>query len=225
MQFTLKIDLDPDTLNFLYNNGMWLRIFNGEKTSAVAINTVWYTTNEFETEFSVSWSDDFNGFILPNQNLEKGTIITPNKLFPMQQNYVLSINEAGIVAVSTNGGNAGAFTFYNNSDDIMIYGVSQTINKVSQAYTLGKLTGNGTDVLSPIPVILIVFETGQSVAGTVVEKTLNSSLLINPVATTMEVSYNYKNSWNTNGAANMLVFKESVIITDKLREQYVSYYR
>lgn len=228
MTYTINISLSNDTLQFL-SNGFWLRIYKGETTSAASINTVWYTTNNFEAVVTIQWTGSYGGFIANYTPFNKGTVLKGNPVIPMQENSLLTINQAGIVSPSNTGGNPSALTFYNNSSNLHTCGVAQVVNSTWQTFSAMQLGGFGTDILAPKDanrheLVLLVFEASLENAGTIITETLNSSLMlaISDIVPTVNVSYDYQTSWNAKGNVNATIFRGPVVINDKMRSQYLS---
>ncbi|MFB9845028.1 hypothetical protein [Mucilaginibacter ginsenosidivorans] len=219
--YSINISLDNGTLNFFAQNDYWLRIYKGELTNAVCVNTLWHTTNIFTSSVSVSWTDDYAGFICPQIPLNKGAYIRAS-VTPMQLGDVLSMNSSGIASLTTKGGTAGALTFFNNSHYARICGAAQSITGTNQLYMAMPMLGQGNNVVVPQENVLLVFESGEMAPGTVVSRAINPSLLakLNPGSPIINITYDYLNSWNTNGSTQASVIPGPAAITDQLRKQH-----
>lgn len=223
--YVINIGLDNNTLTFFNQNNIWLRVYKGEATSAVNVSTVWFTTNSFASSISVTWTNSYAGFICPQVSLNKGSRIQASVVI-MQLGDLLNMNAAGITSLTTNGGEAGALTFENQSYNARICGAAQMVGDANQLYMATPMLGQGTNMIVPNETILLVFESGQILPGTIVNKTLNPSLLIslNTNNPSISVNYDYLQSWNPKGSPNAEVISGPILIANKLRTPYIPKY-
>lgn len=218
-KYTIEIGVNDYTLQQLKTTGESLRAYKGVKASIQGgLCPVWFSTNNFSKDIKISWEESYSGYI-DSQELHPGIVIDASNTEPMNLGNLMIVEDNGTATV-TNNGTPGNIDIKNGGVKEWTCGMGQLVNNNMATLCAFTLFGNHSVLMEPYEQILLVFESGQTDTGTVVEETLSNSIIItltgDDVGTTKNVTYDINNGWDAQGAAWAQVNVDSVNIADKL---------
>jgi hypothetical protein len=203
--YQVKIAMDLETSNFLYNGKYSLYAFKAVATAVAGGKpTVWFQTMKYSTKTNIAWMVQYEAYTSSSE-IRSGVTIDASFTVPINLGQLLSVNNGTGTGVVTNAGSPGTVSIYNATNTDFTCGISQQTNGAeSQPMCAFPLIGTEKDVIAPIEKVLLMFATKTVNTGTVIEKAYGPGVLIDLTgapANTREVSYKKSNGWDWGGYA------------------------
>lgn len=220
--YSIQILLDDATLTKLAQQKLSLNAFKGVRTnSGGGASTVWLSTNNFAETVTISWAEQYGGYV-ENQQFSTGLTVVANDVKQMDLGDILSVDSTGVPSVST-GGASGDITVLNKGNKPWTGGMGQMVQGSLSPLCAFPLNGNFSITMMPYEQVLLVFESGQTDTGSVVEETTSSTIIITltgaDVNNPKQVSFDINNGWSANNAAWAEISDNGYTIADKLIHQ------
>lgn len=219
--YAIQVNLDNNTLNALLQSGQSLCAYKGVYTSIQGgLCPLWFSTNNLSAQVKLSWEEQYIGYV-DSVQLAPGVVIDASNNQSMSLGDLLTVTNAGVATVTTSGGSPGDIDIQNGGNKPWTCGMGQKVNGVATPSCAFNLYGSGYSVLMmPYESVLLVFESGQTTTGTVVEETISSSIVItltgDDVGQTKTVSFDINNGWSANGASWAQISQSSISIAGAL---------
>jgi hypothetical protein len=179
-QFTTTLNLTPDTVKGLKNQGYSLYAFKAVKgTSAGAAPTIWFNLakEKLLTETKITWTEQYGGYNSTSQ-IEPNTVIESSNSVDTNLGNIIKIDESGNLRQET-GGPQGAVSFLNNDIQQFTVGISQVVNGENNILCAFPILGSGgARIITPIVKIALIFSTAAVKTSTVITKAMSSGAFI-----------------------------------------------
>lgn len=224
--YTIQISLDDDTLQKLSETKQYLRAYKGVQASIEGGQCpIWFTTNDFSGGVNLAWTETYGGYI-QSVELEKGVVITAENIQPMNIGDLLTANDDGVATVTTDG-TPGNIDITNAGTKEWTCGMGQVVNNQMSPVCAFPLFGSGSEVLMlPYEQVLLVFESGQTDTGTVVEEAMSRSVVLTltgaDVNQTKNITFNIDTGWDAGGAKWAEINTGKISLADTLIHQMSS---
>ena len=217
--YSIQISLDDDTLKKLKQTGQSLRAFKGVKASIEGgLCPVWFTTTNLSQTVDVEWPEQYGGYI-DNQEFKPDIVIDADNKENMDLGDLLTVQDDG-TALVTNNGKSGDITIKNGGKKEWICGMGQVVNGSMSPLCAFPLFGNFNVLMMPYERVLLVFESGQTDTGTVVEESVSSSIVLTltgaDVGKPKNISFNIDNGWDAQGANWATISTDTINLADAL---------
>jgi hypothetical protein len=201
--YSIQISLDDDTLQKLNQTGQSLRAYKGVKASIEGgLCPVWFTTANFAPTVNVKWTEQYGGYV-DGQEFKPGIVIDAENSENMDLGDLMTVQDDGTAVVTANG-SQGDISIKNAGKKEWICGMGQVVNNTLSPVCAFPLFGQYTVLMMPYEQVLLVFESGQTDTGTVVEETISSSIVLTLTGEdegqTKDISFNIDNGWDAKGA-------------------------
>ncbi|KAA0582301.1 hypothetical protein FZ983_07380 [Azospirillum sp. B21] len=209
--YSVAVTMDQNTLTTLKNNGFILYGFKGISTpnGSSAQPTVWFSTNQYLTSTTISWTENYKAYI-SSQQIQANTTIDASNNISADLGNLVTVDGNGMLTVSTTGGTSGAVSVYDNSSNPYTTGLSQAANGGPATPLCAlSLLGQTTDVIVPIEYVLLMFATQTVDTGTVLYNAYTQSIAVDLTgapANSRSVSYVVNQGWQTDGATWATVY-------------------
>lgn len=220
--YSIQISLNNATLTALANQNLSLNAFKGVQTNAGGgASTVWLSTNNFAETVNISWQEQYGGYV-ENQQFSTGITVLASDVQPMNLGDILSVDSTGVPNVNT-GGADGDITVLNKGNKPWTGGMGQMVAGALSPLCAFPLNGNFAITMMPYEKVLLVFESGQTDTGAVVEETTSSTIVITltgaDVGQTKQVSFDINTGWDANNAGWAEINDNGYTIADQLIHQ------
>lgn len=226
--YSIQISLNDATLQALSDQNLALHAFKGVQANVGGgASTVWLTTNNFGETTTISWEEQYGGFV-ENQQFGTGITVLASDVKAMDLGDILSVDNSGASNINT-GGTAGDIIVLNKGNKAWTGGMGQVV--VNPATNQGELSplcafplnGHFGITMMPYEKVLLVFESGQTDTGSVVEETTSSTIVItltgDDVGVPKPVSFDINTGWDANNAGWAEINDNGYTIADKLIHQ------
>ncbi|MBZ8133149.1 hypothetical protein CLD20_07720 [Afifella sp. IM 167] len=169
--------MDNETVQALKESNYYLYGFKAVRGQASGMPTVWFSSQNFLNETTLSWEEDYQAYI-SNDEIESNVVIHASAKSDIDLGQTLNVDNVGNVSVSGDG-TEGAVSIMNNSSTPYSCGLSQ--ENPSGDYTslcAFPLYGNGLDLIVPIETVLLMFATKPVKTATVIAQAFAQGALI-----------------------------------------------
>lgn len=161
-----------------------------------AAPVAWFTSSEFGPLTTLTWTEDYYGYVSQDGIVPNGSIEASNST-GMTLGEVANIDGQLNMTVEE-GGEAGCITLNNTSGNSYTCGIAMAANGgVPQPICAFPLYGNHTDVFIPEERVFLMFVGSTIDTGTVFEQSVGPGLLVDltSAANRTGISYDINNGW------------------------------
>ncbi|MET0753122.1 MAG: hypothetical protein ABWZ66_07105 [Pyrinomonadaceae bacterium] len=217
--YAIEIALDDDTLKKLNQTGQSLRAYKSVKASIEGgLCPVWFTTTNLSKTVDVKWTEQYGAYI-DNQELKPNIVIDAENIEDVDLGDLMTVQDDGTAVVTSNG-RKGDVAIKNGGKKEWTCGMSQVVNGKLATLCAFPLFGNFNVLMMPYEQVLLVFESGETDTGTVVEETISSSIILtltgDDVGKTKNVSFSIDNGWDAQGANWAKISTDTINLADTL---------
>ncbi len=208
-RYKIQLNIDTVTLKALRDQGYTLYAFKGVKPSSKAtLSTVWFALEDYMEENSISWYEEFQGYI-SKAKADNGAQISMTTRRDMSAGNLATVDAEGegILTTSTSSGSndpiaASAYNFYNPSKTIFSCGL--THNNPDGASvpicTTPLNPGNAVPIV-PIEKVFFFFSTKEMDLGQAYTQATSDGLLLDLTFNSkIHLGYNINDTWQTFGS-------------------------
>jgi len=204
----LDISLDGATATALKDGGYWLyALFAVEMSNAAARPTIWIATDNLSTKMHFTWSMAVSAYTSFSQIVDGGSIQFAFQA-PIKLGQTLKVSAGGYGEVVTEGP-PSLISIANTTSTPFTAGLARGLGTSLTPIFAAPLYGRQTNLVVPLPKILLEFSTRKLAAGTVLDSFVPSSALIAsftesllltvPESGVREVAYNINKGWEWGG--------------------------
>lgn len=200
-EYKVTIDMSQDTVKALNERGYFLYAFKGVKMeggSKGAAPLVWVKLKTFSLNTEIKWTVDYQAYT-STQQIQPNTIITASASYPITLGQTLKVDSDSGIGTVFQGGTQGAITINNRTTTQFACGIMVKSDNDSNPICALPLYGKSEDIMAPIEKVLIMFATKDVKTGTVIEKSITDSILIDMTGATDNkriVNYKINDSWD-----------------------------
>lgn len=203
--YAIKITMDQDTANYLYDKKYSLYAFKAVQTSVAGGKpTVWFQTMKYSTKTNITWLVQYQAYTSSSE-IKPGVTIDASFTTNINLGQLLTVNNGTGTGTVTNAGTPGTISIYNTTNADFTCGIAQSANGADgQPMCAFPLIGQDKDVIAPIEKVLLMFATQTVNTGTVIEKAYGPGVLIDLTGAPgnlREVSYKKSFGWDWGGYA------------------------
>jgi hypothetical protein len=170
---------------------------------------------------TISWQEQYGGYV-DNQQFGPGVTVLAKDIKPMDLGDILSVDNTGVPSVNT-GGASGDITVLNKGDKPWTGGMGQMVEGNLSPLCAFPLNGNFSNTMMPYEKVLLVFESGQTDTGSVVEETTSSTIIITltgaDVGVPKQVSFDINTGWDADNAGWAQISDNGYTIAPQLIHQ------
>ncbi|EJL23348.1 hypothetical protein PMI01_04850 [Caulobacter sp. AP07] len=199
--YTIDIELSPETIDALAQNGYALYAMKAVSTTASGgAPLIWYSTPNFTSVMQVTWQDQYAAFVSTSQIIANAEInVTTSVDIDLDQTAYVA--QSGGMTVG-GGGAAGAVSILNQGNQPWTTGLSQSVDGRSSPVCALPLYGQNLDVITPVEQVLLMFAQNYVNTGTVIYRALSQGLLVDLSAQdTCTVQFDINLGWNALAAS------------------------
>ena len=200
--YSVRIEMDEHTVNALQAEGYFLTGFKAVKSSHKGGKPVaWFSEpgKNLTAHTNIHWEEFYNAYVVEEKDITNGRITSKNSPPEppgMALGEVWSVKATGFGKVGK-GGQPGTITIDNISDQPWVTGISQKVNGKINVLCAFPLHGHNADVIAPIEKVLLLFNTQEINTGTVIEKAIGQSVMIDLTAkNSRSVRYDIDKGWD-----------------------------
>lgn len=220
MQYKVILKMSSETVNALTKSNYLLYCFRCVQCwDRAGVPLVWYQTKNYSLNTFISWSEDYEAYTFA-ENFQAGTKISPGTSYPINLKQKLHITSSQGTGEVKQDGVSGAVAISNETQTQFTCGIS---GKMEDGYFYPicafPLFGSGTQVIIPLPKILLLYSTTQVNQGTVIVKSEENGILINLADSPNNqrtVSYDINKGWDWDKASWAETIKASTDLTQVL---------
>lgn len=200
-QYEVDIRLSPDTLQALMASGYSLLVLKAVQTNnSGAAPLVWFRTDQLMLTTSVTWQEQYQAYISPNQIVSNG-IIHPGAAVDISVGQTAQVSADGVMT-ATDGGESSAIAIFNQDYQTWTCGISQVVASQMNPVCAVQVIRNMVDIITPVEQVLLMFSNMSMTTGTVMVKASNFGLLVDlRGAAQRTVQFDINNGWNWGGGA------------------------
>ncbi len=194
--YSIDLQMDSATVNSLKSGGYSLYAFKAVRTAPTAQPTVWFSTTTYETNTSLSWQENYQGYDSTSAIVPGGTIVASN-FVTFDVDETMTIASDGTLTVAS-GGVPNSMAVVNNSSSPYTTGISQEDPNGNYAPLCAfNLNGGGMVVtFTPVEKVLLMFATAVIDTGSVIEQAFSQGALIDLTGTpSRTVSFAANDGW------------------------------
>lgn len=197
----VDIQMSARTVEALQQNGFSLIAMKAVQGGGIGcVPLVWSQTSQIQTTNTIVWGGDYAAYI-------SSTTITPN--IRIDASASLDADPGAIIQITGHGaldggtgGTADAFTIQNQTTDDWTVGISQEVQGALNPVCALPLRHSFASTLKPLPLVLLTLTTANVTVGTVLEKALSSSLLIDLTEASLRtVQFDIDMGWGWDGGS------------------------
>ena len=198
--YTINIQLLNDTSNQLITGNYALYAFKAASGPGQGVPLVWFQTNNFLAQMTLTWTEQYGAYISTQQILPEAVISATNTFSPVLLGDTLTISDAGGDGSISTGGESDGITIDNQSTRLFTTGLSQMNATGSMTPTCAfPLHGTNSDVIVPEEQVLLLFSSQTVQTGAVIEKAFSEGLLFDMTGLqngSVSVSYDIDGGWD-----------------------------
>jgi len=203
--YQVKIIMDQDTANYLFNQKYSLYAFKAVQTAVGGGKpTVWFQTMKYSTKTNISWQVQYQAYTSSSE-IKPGVTIDASFTVNINLGQLLTVDNGTGTGTVTSAGSPGTISIWNTTNVDFTCGIAQSANGADgQPMCAFPLIGQDKDVIAPIEKVLLMFATQTVNTGTVIEKAYGPGVLIDLTgapANTREVTYKKSYGWDWGGYA------------------------
>lgn len=197
----IQISMTPSTVVALLSGGYQLAVCKGVLTT---INegspVIWYTTSALQLNLVLSWRAQYQAYTSLAE-IVSGAAIVPSATYDIGLGQTFQVINADGTGVVSQGGVPNGITILGQSPAPVNCGLKQSImGGVSPVCAL-PVSENSVEVIMPIEKVLLMFTSTLVRPGTMVARSLASSLLVDlRGASSRTVGYDINRGWSWGGA-------------------------
>lgn len=224
-KYSIEISLSNDTLQALGDQDLSLSAFKGVQTTAGGgRSTVWLNTNNFADTVTIEWEEQYGGFTDKDQELESGIEVDAKNIKEMDLGDLLTVKDNGVPEV-TAAGRKGDIVVQNLGKKAWTCGMGQVVTGPDGKSALSPLcafplNGHFSVLMMPYEKILLMFESGQTDTGSVVEESTSSTIIITltgaDVGKPKQVSFDINDGWDAKKAAWAKISDNGYVLAKEL---------
>jgi hypothetical protein len=224
-QYSIGVSLNNSQLSQFSTEKLALKVFKGvQSESGGGALPVWLNigTADISANMSITWSEQYGGYIDKSQGLVDGAVVDANNALPMDLGELLLVDKSSALSLAT-GGAAGEITVSNQSVTPWICGMGQEVTLPDGSSKLQPTCAfplNGTFYVSMLPYekILMVFESSQTDTGSVIEATTSSTIIVTLSGTNPAVAvyFDINTGWDAKRASWAQINDNGYTIADQL---------
>ena len=176
--YKVTISMSQDTVTQLTQQGQSLLGFKSvisDNTGGVPV--VWFSTTTLGLNTYVKWTESYQAYTSSEQAIASGEIDASNP-YDIDLGQTLHVDGSAGTGTVMSSGTAGSIIITSTVDQAFTCGVSQKSGGDFNPICAFPLNGNGTDTITPIEKVFLVFASGPVNTGTVIEKSAGPGLLI-----------------------------------------------
>ncbi len=199
--YTLNIMIDPQTVVALRTAGYSLYGFKAiQSASSGGAPTVWFEDDQYMQSTDIVWQGDYRAYssktpVIPN------AVVMPNVSLDVTPGQMLICDVGGNATVKT-GVSQRNISLLNRSSQQITAGISEEVNGQISPICAFPLFGNMLDTVAPIEKVLLMFSTEELGTGTILERSMCASILVDLTGTTSRsVNFDINTGWSANGAS------------------------
>lgn len=199
--YMINIELSPETIGALAQNGYTLYALKAVKTMARGgAPLLWYGATDFTSVMQVVWEDQYAAFISTSQIIANGVVVATARV-DIGLDQTAYVAQTGRMTVGADGV-AGAVSILNQGDQQWTTGLFQSIAAWPSLVCALPLYGQALDVIAPVEQVLLMFSTNTASTGTVTYRAWAPGLLVDLSAqNTSTVQFDINTGWNPLGAS------------------------
>lgn len=199
--YKVDIQMSAETVQALQQNGFSLIVMKAVQAGARGcMPLVWSQTSQIQTTNIIEWDDSYAAYV------------SSTTIMPDIEIYALASADAdpgAIIQITGyrsldvgSGGAADNFTIQNQTTDDWTIGISQQVQGTLNPVCALSLCSSVASTLKPLPLVLLTWTAETVTVGTVLERSLSSSLLIDLTdASQRTVQYDINSGWGWDGGS------------------------
>jgi len=191
--YTIQFTMDSDTIAALAGSSLvaFKGVSLGNGTNANGASPVaWFTSTEFGPLTTLTWTEDYYGYVSQSSIVPNGTIEASNAT-GITLGEVANIDAQENMTV-VEGGEAGCISLNNTSNSPYTCGIAMAVNGGEpQPICAFPLRGMHTDVFIPEERVYLMFVGATIDTGTVYEQSVGSGLLVDLTGNPSRAGINY----------------------------------
>jgi hypothetical protein len=177
--YSVTINIPAATLAKLAANSYSLYAFKVVKGPKGSVPVVWFSTQTFEEQTIVSWTEQYNAYTSQSQQLNPNTHIVATASCGVDLGDLVTVAAGGIPTVQEGPDPLGVSILNNTTTDFVCglsqqQGTSSTYNPVCAFPLIGSMQ----DEIIPIEQVFLMFATQEVDTGTVLEMSISWGALI-----------------------------------------------
>lgn len=217
--YQIIIDMSDETVAKLDSGGYFLYAFKavaaGQEGGAP---TVWFKTETYSLTTTVDWNKQYQAYTSQNEIVANGQIVA-SASYDIDLHQTLQVVTDRGTGQVVQGGQALAIAIDNQTSTEMTCGISELVGSKANPMCAFPLYGNQMDVIAPIEKVLLMFATDSVNTGTVIERALSVSLLVDLTADNQRsVEYDINQGWAWGGGAWATEYAPETALTPLLIE-------
>lgn len=178
-QYAVQIMMSAQTVTALQQNGYQLYGFKGFDGPPNSVPVVWFSTNIFSENTTVSWTEQYAAYTSLQTSIAPGTRIVASSSADITLGQLDTIGIGGIGTV-TNDGTPGEIAVLNATTTPYTCGLS-VVNLVTNSANpicAFPLFGNSLDNFAPIELVYFMFATNPIDTGVVIEQAFAAGIQV-----------------------------------------------
>ena len=227
--------MSSDTVDNLKKDGSQLYGFKAVKTSEQGKPLVWFSTNRYLANTTVSWQENYQAYVSTQLNLTPGAIINPciltkrnkelKKIVACSAQIVtlgeqMLVDEYGSTSVIWSK-KANAISVLNQAQTQWSSGVSQVVeDDLYRPLSIFPLYGRSQLSLMPLKKVLLAFGTQSIEAGTIISESPGPGILVDLTdIQSRDLTYDINDGWQPSDQVWAQIIPVNSDITPLLIEQ------
>jgi len=170
-EYSAQITMSAETVTQLQENGYQLYGFKGFDGPPNGVPVVWFSTNVFSENTTISWTEQYAAYTSLQTNLAPGTQVVASSSSEITLGQLDTIGIGGVGTVS-NDGSAGEIAVLNKTTTQFTCGLSVMNLTTGSANPICALPlfGLALDNFAPIELVYFMFATDAVNTGVVIEQ-------------------------------------------------------